>query len=198
MKHTIADYQKFISKASLALHVPCVLAGGAVRDVLLNRTDKINDLDVWIHAPDLITVRERAERSGFFGTLKRRIGNAHAHLGRNGAIIAIDYFDLDGQEINLIYMKEPTPLLDLLNDFDFGINQAGICPYRGLKVTGEFLYAKDYKVLKVTRKDDSERSAQRLLKMREKFPEWAVEDDLPVPSVPKVPLNFGASSSIIT
>lgn len=192
MEHSLPKYKDFIDRTSALLGLLCVVAGGAVRDVILDRAEYVQDLDVWLYAPDLEATRETVLNSGFFGRLLRRLGNERANLGRDGAIIAIDYYDLRGQEINLIYLKEPIrSIKDLLKDFDFGVNQAGICPVHGLVMTDAFQEAISDHILRVTRKDDPERAEMRLAKMQDKFPLWSVVDSAPKRTTPSKPLNYG-------
>lgn len=181
MLHTIDNYLDLVREASSCLGVKVFLAGGAVRDVLLDRVSEIQDLDLWIISPDIEETRERSVESGFFGTRFRSVGHKGANLGRDGDILAIDYFVKDGQELNLIYLKREADLPDILKGFDFGVNQAGICPEKGLIKTEAFDLALSRRLLQVTRKDSPKRARERLSRMRSKFPDWQVEDTLPAP-----------------
>jgi hypothetical protein len=160
--------------------LPVYIAGGAVRDLLLDRKDKIRDVDVWIYTPDIERTRETVKQSGLLGHCSRSIGNAQASLGRNGEILAIDYYNRNGVEINLIYMLSPVTLVDLVNAFDFTVNQAGICSF-GLHTSAAFRDDVEAKVLRVSRKDAANRYEKRRERMIEKFPDWSFVDDLPAP-----------------
>lgn len=157
-------------------------AGGAPRDLLLGRQDKIRDVDLWAFVPEvhLEKVRKAVEVSGQLGKLLRNVGGVGADLGRDGDIWAIDYYQDEALELNLIFLAKPVQLKTLLWTFDFSVNQAGV-NQAGPQTTLLFRQDTEKKLLRVTRKDSADRHLKRLEKMTSYFPGWAVFDRIATP-----------------
>lgn len=185
MKHSIKNYEALLQKISHAVGLKVYLAGGALRDLLLNRVDQIQDLDLWVHTDDILNTRSMAQSSGVLGDLRIALGNSESSIGRNGDICAIDYYEKDGQEIQLIYLRKPIKdVKQFTKTFDFTVNQVCLDYTTGLFKTPHFIQDTKDKILRLVNADNEKRSLKRIAKMTSKFPDWLFLKDIKKPSLP--------------
>lgn len=155
---------------------PCVLAGGALRDLV---TDKpINDLDIFIYDP------KDTRKCINVGILKLKpvINNCYVPPDERKGRISRAYKSnrsatekvYKGYEVNLVYMPEHFTAEDLIADFDFGICQIA---FDGSNVIYTDAFESDIKNQTLTVISNSHTRKKHTKKMQKKFPEYTLIDD---------------------
>lgn len=135
---TLRDIKK-VSVEFMQAHYGCVdfvIGGGAVRDVMTGRADKINDIDIFMPtlSPWLIDPARDVKKS--------HIASASRMMHR-------------GLEFNVIYIQGAWSLQDLVDRMDIGLCQTGLLYRHGLQwehyTSDAFKLDVQHKTLTVTR-----------------------------------------------
>lgn len=150
---------------------PAIIAGGAVRDLLLRRTHR--DIDIWTLAGSEPSVRKLAEAEGWelvadFGT-----------YGELGDGLVIWKYLLDGEEYNVIVTRFET-WDQVVGRFDFGVSRAYIETPEGtnvnIRVYPEFTTDALAQVFKVRHNHGCKRSRNRYERLLLRYPGWTFEE----------------------
>lgn len=155
------------------------IAGGAVRDLLLNRPHK--DVDVWVTQCYAKECAAAAEAGGW------RVIVGHDYSIND--LCAVYEFDHGNETINVIVVKADTEA-EIVGRFDFGISRAVIRVHKqvtlsdiieGRRVAEVIIYPEftedlDRKVFKVRHDNGVARTLARWERIRERYPDWTFED----------------------
>lgn len=154
-----------------AVGAPAIIAGGAVRDLLLRRPHR--DIDIWTLAGSEEIVRKLAEAEGW-----ELVADFGTYSGTGDGLVIWKYL-LGGEEYNVIVTNLDT-WDAVIGRFDFGVSRAYIpCPTGTnveIKVAPEFTEDADRKVFKVRHKHGCTRSRKRYERLLLRYPVWTFED----------------------
>lgn len=159
--------------------VASFIAGGAVRDLLLNRPHK--DVDVWVTQQYDEVCAEVAKTEGW-----RVIFDSDYSISD---LLAVYEFEFEDETINVIVAKMDTEA-EVVGRFDFGISRAVIRVNKQVTLSDiiegrqvaevvvypEFAEDLDRKVFKVRHDNGSARTRERWERFRERYPDWTFED----------------------
>jgi hypothetical protein len=149
-----------------------IIAGGAVRDYLLNREPK--DIDVWVNAPNYIDAQTAALK--LYPTITN--SETEEYTKENSDIvIATELKNAEGEALNLIGVsKKITKTEDVLDLFDFGLCRVA---YDGSIIrTTQFMDDADklrFTLLSADNPFQFARSMRRYIRLtREKYPMFSL------------------------
>lgn len=154
------------------------IAGGAARDLLLNRPHK--DVDVWVTQQYAEVCAEVAATEGW------RVIVSGDYIISD--LLAVYEFEFENETINVIVAKMDTEA-EVVGRFDFGISRAVIRVNKRVTISDiiegrrvaevvvypEFTEDMDRKVFKVRHDNGAARALARWERIRERYPDWTFE-----------------------
>lgn len=172
-----------MSKVSAVTGMPCILSGGALRDLVLGRP--VKDLDISLPYSEEV-FKDALDGFSHYPKSQHIAAGAAGYIDGMCECKAVLGFDLPGiPPLNLVFLRDDIPMsaLEVAGRNDFGICQIACNSNGHIEVTEAFLKDADNKTFTVTRPDDGDRCLRRFERLSEKYPGYVFVpfDDGPVP-----------------